>query len=324
MSEKAPRFKSPPYPYLDLEAALERARQLATVARGFAVPVPAVAKTWKFSEKSSSTVKVLGALNQFGLIQDEGPAGAKAYKLSDLAEAIISDHRPQSKDRDEAIKAAALRPKVFQELWEKFGKAEVDQTTLEYELTRNRKLAGKAPFSEDAAKDVALTYRASLLFAGLDQSNYTGKDGVEDLTADESKTQNGKIDVSSKVRWNSGGVDQFENPATVLAISDDGKWAWTDQGDAAVNVAELTAIAESSEQESDVPPPMPLHLVENMKQRRQIPPKENLFEEKKALDEGEAVLVWPRNLSQDSVEDMEYWLNGVLRQIKRRAAKTKG
>jgi len=324
MSDKAPRFKSPPYPYLDLEAAIERARELATVAKGFAVPVPTIAKAWKFSEKSSSTVKVLGALNQFGLIQDEGPAGAKSYKLSDLAEAIITDNRPESKDRDEAIKAAALQPKVFQELWERFHKAEVDQTTLEYELTRNRKLLGKAPFGEAAAKDVAVKYRASLLFAGLDQEDCTDQGGAEDRTAAESRAQNEKIDVGSKVQWTSDGVDQFESPATVLAISDDRKWAWTDQGNAAVNVSELTAIPESSEQEGEIPPPMPPHLVEQMKQRRQMPPQDDIFEEKKALDEGEAVLVWPRNLSQDSVEDMEYWLNGVLRQIRRRAEKSKG
>jgi hypothetical protein len=46
-----------------------------------------------------------------------------------------------------------------------------------------------------------------------------------------------------------------------------------------------------------------------------------LFEERKALDEGSAVLIWPRDLSPESVEDMEYWLHGVLRQIKRRAQK---
>lgn len=51
---------------------------------------------------------------------------------------------------------------------------------------------------------------------------------------------------------------------------------------------------------------------------QEISASDEHFEERKALDEGPAVLIWPRNLSQDSVEDMEYWLNGVLRQIKRR------
>jgi hypothetical protein len=42
-------------------------------------------------------------------------------------------------------------------------------------------------------------------------------------------------------------------------------------------------------------------------------------EEKNSLDEGEAVLIWPENLSADSVRDLEYWLQGVLRKAKRRA-----
>jgi hypothetical protein len=40
---------------------------------------------------------------------------------------------------------------------------------------------------------------------------------------------------------------------------------------------------------------------------------------KNSLDEGEAVLIWPENLSADSVHDLEYWLTGVLQKAKRRA-----
>lgn len=46
------------------------------------------------------------------------------------------------------------------------------------------------------------------------------------------------------------------------------------------------------------------------------------FEEQKALDEGSARLSWPRDLSPESADDMEYWLRGVIRQIKRRAGMT--
>lgn len=42
-------------------------------------------------------------------------------------------------------------------------------------------------------------------------------------------------------------------------------------------------------------------------------------EEKNSLDEGDAVLIWPENLSEDSFRDFEYWLKGVLKKAKRRA-----
>ena len=51
-----------------------------------------------------------------------------------------------------------------------------------------------------------------------------------------------------------------------------------------------------------------------------LSPKPGMKEEKNSLDEGEAVLIWPENLSPASVRDLEYWLNGVLKKAKRRAA----
>jgi hypothetical protein len=38
-------------------------------------------------------------------------------------------------------------------------------------------------------------------------------------------------------------------------------------------------------------------------------------EEKNSLDEGEAMLIWPEQLSPDSVRDLEYWLMGVLARL---------
>ena len=50
-----------------------------------------------------------------------------------------------------------------------------------------------------------------------------------------------------------------------------------------------------------------------------LPPVAGMKEEKNSLDEGEAVLIWPENLSPDSVHDLEYWLTGILKKAKRRA-----
>jgi hypothetical protein len=48
-------------------------------------------------------------------------------------------------------------------------------------------------------------------------------------------------------------------------------------------------------------------------------PQPGLKEEKNSLDEGEAVLIWPEQLSADKVRDLEHWLKGILRKAKRRA-----
>lgn len=49
------------------------------------------------------------------------------------------------------------------------------------------------------------------------------------------------------------------------------------------------------------------------------PLKPGMHEEKNSLDEGEAILIWPEELSPESVQDLEYWLMGILRKAKRRA-----
>lgn len=262
MPDSKQRLKSPPYPALDLESALEKARQLQEVAKGFAVPVPSAATAWGYSPKSSSITAVAGALNQFGLLEDGGAGESRRFKVSSLGEKILLDKRPDSIEREKALKVAALSPKVFQEMWERYGTVDVDDGTIIYDLTLGRKSSGRAPFSETAATDVAAKYKSSLTYAGFDQSDgdavrNSGED-AQPLDDDSNINQAGGV---------SGGVHS----------------AYPSQNE--------------------------------------ISPTET-FEERKALDEGAAILIWPKNLSSDSVEDMEYWLNGVLRQIKRRSQRS--
>lgn len=46
---------------------------------------------------------------------------------------------------------------------------------------------------------------------------------------------------------------------------------------------------------------------------------DDLDEEKTNLDEGRVILVLPKNLSTESVEELDYWIQGVMRRMKRRA-----
>lgn len=44
-------------------------------------------------------------------------------------------------------------------------------------------------------------------------------------------------------------------------------------------------------------------------------------QETKVLDEGTAMLNLPRVLSKDSIDDLEYWLTGIMRRLKRNVEK---
>lgn len=264
MTDTPTRQKSPPYPSIPLHVALERAAQLREVAKGFSVPLQSAANAWGYSPTSSSVTSVVGALNQFGLLDESGSGETKRLKVSALGESILMDKRPDSLARKEAIRKAALSPKIFLELWERFQTPDVDLHTLVYELTLGRSQMAKAPYTEIAAKDVASKFIDSLKFAGL------GHEAAQD--------------------------SQLGNPQAV-----------PDSGSSAAPLAHSASNFPRNPAELDA--------------RIEEALSENTFEERKALDEGTAILVWPRLLSADSVEDMEYWLMGVLRQIKRRAQK---
>jgi hypothetical protein len=264
MTESPTRQKSPPYPSLPLHVALERAAQLREVAKGFSVPLPSAANAWGYSPTSSSVTSVVGALNQFGLLDEAGAGDGKRVKVSLLGESILMDKRPDSAARSEAIRKAALSPKVFLELWERFQTPDVDSHTLVYELTLGRLQTGKAPFTEAAARDVAIKFVESLRFAGLG-SEVSEAAHSADQREEEARSATGLQPDNSP-------LSTLKNPPNLDAILDE--------------------------------------VLD-----------EHRFEERKALDEGSAILSWPRHLSADSAEDMEYWLMGVLRQIKRRSQK---
>jgi hypothetical protein len=272
MAEKKQKFRSPHYPSISLEKAIERAEQLRLVAKDYSVPLLSASKAWGFSEKSSATTTVAAALSQYGLINDEGARQSRRISLSTLAERILLDSRPNSVEKAEAVKEAALSPTIFNEIWEQFGTADVDTHTLVFELTLGRKQAGKAPFSETAAQEVSRLYRETLGFAGLNGGISSVEAGTlgSDLPDSESDSKLKKTDL--------------------LANQDDASRARA--GSSSAN----PLIGETDEK--------------------------SVFEERKALDEGGAILIWPKNLSADSVDDMEYWLNGVLRQIKRRSSRS--
>lgn len=255
MDDKKMRFKSPPFPYVDLETAIDRAKQVPDLLKGFAVPSASIAKAWGYSEKSSSTQKVLAALSQFGLVDDEGNGDTKRFRLSEIGLKILLDPRPDSESKSTALRRAALTPKVFSELWDQFDSVDVDENTLVYELTLGRKQSGKAPYSDSAAAEVVSRYQSSLNFAGF-------SDNVQETLDHSHHESDDKLLVGN-----------LSNRS----------------------VSPKTALAEPAQQQ--------------------------IFEEKKAFDEGEATLIWPRSLSVESVEDMEYWLDGVIRQMKRRAAR---
>lgn len=159
------RFRSPPFPSIPLQRAIERVEQLYRQERDHAVPLSSAARAWSMSPTSSGPIVTAGALRQYGLIEYEGSGDAKKIRLTHDALRIALDKTPTSPSRIEALRKAFLSPKIFADIWAKW-RADLpsDQTMINY-LVLERRLANLAPYSDQSATELLANYRVSMPFA---------------------------------------------------------------------------------------------------------------------------------------------------------------
>jgi hypothetical protein len=233
MSEatKTGRLRSPPYPTLPLQRAIERADQLYRQERDHAVPLSSAARAWNVSSTSSSPITIAGALRQYGLIEYDGEGNSKKLRLTHEALRILLDRIPTSPERLEALRRAFLKPKVFLELWEKW-KADLpsDQTMQNY-LVLERRLADQAPYSEQAAAELLANYRASRAFAAPTETD------IVPSTSDEPQATEGfSMDTVTAERAQSASAQPRHagqpqaQPATAYSVGSGERVVFVEEG----------------------------------------------------------------------------------------------
>ena len=152
---------SPRFPSMSLEAAIEKARIIWDKEAKHPTGVPALAVHWNLSEKSSSLRSYLAALGHFGLLEQVGGQGSGEYKLTDRAIAIMIG---DAKERAQAIREAALEPRVYRELMQRFnGELPSDENL------RSR-LVIDFQFNKDSVAGFLKDFRATLALAKLDNA----------------------------------------------------------------------------------------------------------------------------------------------------------
>jgi hypothetical protein len=158
---KSKKERSPNYPQMSLKAAIERARQFYAEEKKQAAPAVVAMKHLGFSSPSGPARVVLSTLVKYGLLDEEGRGENRQVKLSRLALNILLDERPESSERDEAIKLAALKPKILANLWVKWGPDHPSEATVRTYLIRD------LHFTDSAADDLIRVYKDTVEFAKL-------------------------------------------------------------------------------------------------------------------------------------------------------------
>ncbi len=163
--ENKPKGRSPAYPAINLEAAIQRARQLYDKERHHPTPVSAIVSHWGYTSLNGAALGAVAALKKYGLLDEEGSGEDRMARLSRLADDILMN--PDEAKKAEAIREAALRPAIHREMWEKYHLDLPSDRSLLWALTRDR------GFTERGATEFIREYRATIAFAELETEQCT-------------------------------------------------------------------------------------------------------------------------------------------------------
>jgi hypothetical protein len=161
--------RSPGYPAINLETAVERVRVLWQAEQHHPTPVAAVVNDWGYKSLNGPAGLSLAALKKFGLTDGEGSGDARRIRVSDLALRILE--HPEPDVRHAALQEAALNPNIHQAMWEKFGPVPPSDSTVRWWLTQDR------GFTQTGADGFMPEYRATIAFAQLTSDVNVGAQG---------------------------------------------------------------------------------------------------------------------------------------------------
>lgn len=193
--------RSPGYPSIDLQSALEKAERLHKAEGKHPAHFSTVMHHWGYSAKSGSGRLAFAALKKFGLIEVTGQGAGRSARVSDTALRIIIDERPDSAERRQLLQAAALRPKIHRELWATYRGALPSDTELLFRLKSDR------GFTQAGAADFLAQLRKTLAYAKVDASTR-----MEAAAPDEDDDEIGNGDEDSAEER--GNVNSTDRPRT--------------------------------------------------------------------------------------------------------------
>lgn len=164
--------RSPRYPQLSLEEAIERVGKVYRAERTHKVEKKAVAKDLGYGSLNGASTSLISTLKSYGLLAED----KEGVNVTEDAVTLL---RAPEDDPEKAgvLRRAAFTPKVFAELREAYGDDPDElpsETTLTYRLE-------KRGFLERAASDVIRVYRDNIELVSKSDAEYTEAEPVEEL-----------------------------------------------------------------------------------------------------------------------------------------------
>ncbi|MFH1374014.1 MAG: hypothetical protein ABII79_09485 [bacterium] len=159
--QKRSKHRSPNYPAIGLERALELARKQHDVDGAQKIPIRIAHERWGYKPGGSPGDLMLAALKAYGLTEVEGSGEKRRVALTELARKIFLDHP----DRAKIIQDIALAPNAHREIWDHFGgDLPRDDVLKDY-------LIWELKFNDKSVDSFISQFRGTISFAKLDKSD---------------------------------------------------------------------------------------------------------------------------------------------------------
>lgn len=292
--------RSASYPWIDLKTAEERTQQFWDKEKTYEAPLSSAYKHWGYGEKSSGARLTVAAMLSYGLMSDKGSNLARMVKLTPLGVELIMAPTPEAKVK--ARKIAAIKPRVFGELLKTMDPENLpsDQTIAHYLVTQKN-------FNPSGAETFIKTFKGTIKHAQLKKSDIMSN--IESLGAPLSDKA---VAVGARIQWESGGVVQFAQPRPVSRVSEDGKYVFVEGNDAGIPVGDVRIV--ETRPHTITPSTGAMALSGGTPQVAQKSFKQDTYT---LGDEGQVILQWPEQMTQESYDELGEWLDLQMRKIAR-------
>lgn len=174
------RTRSPNYPRLSLEGAIERIDKLYKKERTHKTSREAVAEGLGYTSLNGASLGIISTLRQYGLLEEDDDG----LRVSEDAVALVMLPSGDP-ERVAALQKVAVAPRLFTELRETYGETLPSDASLRYALV-------KKGFTEKAANEVIRTYRDTLELVSEEAGEYTDA-GVENQQEVEPPMEHGTV-----------------------------------------------------------------------------------------------------------------------------------
>ena len=163
--------RSPSFPFIPLQKAIEQARRFDRHSKGHAVRVASALEAWGYKPGSSGGLQTISALKAFGLAVDQGNNDERKVQITEFGRRLLKG--PPASVMSDMLKDAALKPKLIREMWDAWGSQRPPRSDCIYTLTVDMS------FTDAAASIFLNVYDATIAFSGS-----AGADSVSDADAD--------------------------------------------------------------------------------------------------------------------------------------------